>query len=387
MAAPDLSATAPSNTQFATAAAEQPAIAMPSLPKGGGAIRGIGEKISVATATGALVATIPLPLSPGRDNFSPRLELAYDASVGNGPFGLGWSLSLPRIARKTELGLPRYCDAEESDVFVLSEAEDLGPMLRADGSRDSTTRIVAGQTWQVDRYRPRVEAAFHRIERWTEQATGLAQWRTTSRDNVTTVFGDSAASRVADPDDPRRIFACLPARSWDDRGNLIVHEYRAEKRANVVPAISEENRAVGAQRYLKRLLYAFATPYDPAGALPDDWSLQLCLDYGEHDPAAPTLAEPRTWPVRPDPFSTYRPGFEVRSYRLCRRVLMVHRFAQLGANPMVVRTAPFGYEDDGVTPDRSRFGAKIVSVTATGYRRVQGALVADTLQPWQFGEC
>jgi Salmonella virulence plasmid 65kDa B protein len=59
---------------------------------------------------------------------------AYDRYVkggsGNGPFGLGWKLSLPEITRKTDKGLPKYQDAEESDVFILSGAEDLVPALR-----------------------------------------------------------------------------------------------------------------------------------------------------------------------------------------------------------------------------------------------------------------
>ena len=35
---------------------------------------------------------------------------------------------------------------------------------------------------------------------------------------------------------------------------------------------------------------------------------------------------PTLWPVRNDPFSSYRAGFEVRTYRLCQRVLMFHHF-------------------------------------------------------------
>lgn len=39
------------------------------------------------------------------------LELSYDANAGNWPFGFGWSLSLPRITRKTDKGLPLYRDS------------------------------------------------------------------------------------------------------------------------------------------------------------------------------------------------------------------------------------------------------------------------------------
>src|SRR6185436_4394443 len=90
-----------------------------SLPRGGGAIRGIGEKFSANPVTGTGALTVPLLTSPGRSGFGPQLSLSYDSGSGNGPFGLGWSLSLPSITRKTDKGLPRYQDTDDSDVFVL----------------------------------------------------------------------------------------------------------------------------------------------------------------------------------------------------------------------------------------------------------------------------
>ena len=43
--------------------------------------------------------------------------------------------------------------------------------------------------------------------------------------------------------------------------------------------------------------------------------------------------------------SVYRSGFEVRSYRRCRRVLMFHRFAELGQEPCLVQSNEFEYDD------------------------------------------
>ena len=87
-----------------------------SLPKGGGAIRSIGEKFGANPVTGTGSMSVPIATSPGRSAFGPQLSLAYDSGAGNGPFGYGWSLSLPAIGRKTDKGLPQYRDAEESDV-------------------------------------------------------------------------------------------------------------------------------------------------------------------------------------------------------------------------------------------------------------------------------
>ena len=104
-----------------------------SLPKGGGAIRGIGEKFAANPVTGTGSMTVPIATSPGRSGFGPQLSLSYDSGAGNGPFGFGWNLSLPSITRKTDKGLPRYMDGGEnqldSDVFILSGAEDLVPEI------------------------------------------------------------------------------------------------------------------------------------------------------------------------------------------------------------------------------------------------------------------
>jgi Salmonella virulence plasmid 65kDa B protein len=104
-----------------------------SLPKGGGAIRGIDEKFAANPVTGTGSLGVALALSPGRSGFGPKLSLEYDSGSGNGVFGFGWKLSLPSITRRTDKGLPQYRDSAESDIFVLSGAEDLVPVLVCDG--------------------------------------------------------------------------------------------------------------------------------------------------------------------------------------------------------------------------------------------------------------
>src|SRR5438552_14670817 len=169
-----------------------------SLPQGGGAIRGMGEKFAANPVTGTGAMTVPLAISPGRSGFGPQLSLSYDSGAGNGPFGLGWSLALPAITRKTDKGLPQYQDAEESDVFLLSGAEDLIPVLKTDGTLDEVTR----NEYSVRKYRPRIEGLFARIERWSSQTDPTEIfWRSISKDNITTCYGKRAASRIADPGD------------------------------------------------------------------------------------------------------------------------------------------------------------------------------------------
>jgi hypothetical protein len=185
------------------------------LPTGGGAVRGIGETFTVSAFSGTGSLSVPVATSPGRSGFGPGLALAYDSGFGNGIAGLGWRLELPAISRKTDRGLPVYDDAHESDVFLLSGAEDLVPADVPDRRRGR---------YLVRRYRPRVESAFARIERWTSAGDASdVFWRTFTGDNVLTRYGTTDESRVRDPADPRRIFSWLICEQQDARGNAVVY--------------------------------------------------------------------------------------------------------------------------------------------------------------------
>lgn len=245
--------------------AQAPAI---QLPKGGGAIRGMGEKFAANPVTGTGSMTVPIATSPGRSGFGPQLSLSYDSGSGNGPFGFGWSLSLPAITRKTDKGLPKYQDAEESDVFILSGAEDLVPVLVNQGGNwvpePVPDRTVGTVTYKIKRYRPRIEGLFARIERWTSQGDSKDTcWRSISKDNITTWYGKTAESRIADPADTSRIFSWLICESYDDKGNAIIYDYVPEDSARIdISQANERNRtdqSRSANRYLKCIKYGNKT--------------------------------------------------------------------------------------------------------------------------------
>lgn len=216
-------------------------------PKAGGAIRGIGEKFTANPASGSCGLTIPIATTDGRDSFGPQLVLSYDTTVGNGPFGQGFTLSGASISRRSDKGLPRYQDADESDVFVLSDAEDLVPVLRADGTRFVDTTSVPGSV--IHRYRPRVEGAFVRVERLTEAATGAVSWRTISRDGITSRYGTDEQSRVADGHAATtRVARWLLRESYDGKGHAMRFEYVAENGRGVdVTAAHEASRSAATQ--------------------------------------------------------------------------------------------------------------------------------------------
>jgi RHS repeat-associated protein len=397
------------------------ALQIPSLtlPKGGGAIHGIGEKFAVNPATGTGSLSVPVATSPGRSGFGPQLALSYDSGAGNGPFGMGWSLFAPSIARKTDKGLPRYRDADESDVFIISGAEDLVPAFKrsADGTwaRDPDGNPLPDEEvrigYTIKRYRPRIEGLFARIERWTRISDRDTHWRTISKENVLTVYGATLESRVADPADVSRVFSWLICESYDDKGNAVLYEYVAENAEGVdASQTNERNRARSANRYLKYVRYGNRRPFliDPAQPsfrqshvpTPDfssaGWMFEVVLDYGEGHYrealpdadgrvfATPLLKPPSggQWPARLDPFSVYRSCFEVRTYRLCRRVLMFHHFPdELGTDDCLVRATEFTYHEK---PN----GSFITGILQAGFKRVAlptPRYLKRSLPPLEFG--
>lgn len=375
-----------------------------SLPKGGGAIRGIGEKFAANPVTGTGLLTIPIATSPGRSGFGPQLALSYDSGAGNGPFGLGWGLSLPSITRKTDKGLPRYRDAEESDEFILSGSEDLVPVLMRSGDEWEREvlppRFIDKERYKVQRYRPRMEGLYARIERWTNQAKPHDTfWRSISQNNLTTWYGKTANSRIADPHDATRIFSWLISESYDDKGNAILYEYKKEDSQQVdLSQAHERNRNVesrSANRYLKSIKYGNRIPYFPLldedqspSQLPDEWLFEVVFDYGEHDAHVPLPEEASaSWPCRHDPFSSYRAGFEVRSYRLCQRVLMFHHFpgeAGVGSDCLVRSTDfNYSYEENPASSPKPIFSF-LSSLTQTSYKRNGDGYLKESQPPLEF---
>jgi RHS repeat-associated protein len=363
-----------------------------SLPSGGGAIRGIDEKLAVSQATGTASLSVGVFTSPARQGFEPKLALAYDSSAGNGPFGFGWGLGVPSITRKTSKGLPRYDDATDSDVLILSGAEDLIPLLvEASGTWAPvvSTRTVGASSYVVRGYRPRVESAFARIERWEETVSGEVHWRTITKENVTSLYGQDATSRIADSQDPSRVFSWLLDLSFDDRGNAVSYVYKPEDDSGAPDGASEVNRVVGANRYLKRVRYGNDVPYLPGGEgaveLPTQWCFELVLDYGEHDLSTPTPLEATTWPCRSDPFSSYRAGFEVRTYRTCQRLLMFHQLAELGSEPVLVRSTDLTYETSAGGEQTLPSYTMLASIAQTGWVVSGGSYETARLPPLRLG--
>ena len=380
----------------------------------------MGEKFAANPVTGTGSMSVPIATSPGRSGFGPQLSLSYDSGAGNGPFGFGWSLSLPSITRKTDKGLPQYFDTQDSDVFILSGAEDLVPVYRQDAAgawvRDTHGDLVIHEDeldgYRIRRYRPRIEGLFARIERWTRVADpGDVHWRSISKDNILTLYGSDAGSRIVDPEDASRIFSWHICETRDDKGNAVLYRYKAEDGIGVdLSRANERNRGPlndsrrTANRYLKRIYYGNRTSLlDNTGHRPRfldvaeiaaqianaNWMFEAVFDYGEHDTGAPKPNDAGAWTYQTDPFSSYRSGFEVRTTRLCQRVLMFHHIPDVATGEKgyegLVRSTDFTYSHEQDPADaRNPVYTFLRAITQTGYRRNNGGYDKRSLPPVEF---
>ena len=99
-------------------------------------------------------------------------------------------------------------------------------------------------------------------------------------------------------------------------------------------------------------------------------------------------APDQTWKSRPNPFSLiYRPGFEVRTYRRCKRVLAFHHFPDEAAvgDDCLVRSTDLQYSDVEAPPDPSNpIYTFLTSVKHTSYRRQEGGYEQKSMPSVDF---
>jgi YD repeat-containing protein len=122
-----------------------------SLPSGPGSLQGLGESVSVVPATGAAKLVVPVALPPGPAAVVPDLSLRYDSRQGDGVLGVGWTIDVPQVAKRTDHGLPLYAPSDELlwNGQPLVEVSPGTWRLRVEGE---FTRIVAvGQGYRADR--------------------------------------------------------------------------------------------------------------------------------------------------------------------------------------------------------------------------------------------
>ena len=280
-----------------------------ALPQGGGAMRGMGEKFSPDLFTGTGNFSVPIQVPAGRNQLQPSLALSYSTGYGNGLYGVGWGIGIPEIARATAHGLPRYVD--DSDTFVLSGMEDLVPLP-----------LQAGQP---QTYRPRTEGVFARIEHVRTATDNY--WKVTTKEGLVSHYGTPRAhvasppadwrdpAVVCDPVETNKLFSWKLTRTQDVFGNRIDYVYTR----------------------------------DQGAAGPHIWDVPIpseirYIDYGSTASPSFLVKIVFDWEDRPDPFSSYRTGFEVRTSKRCHRIAV-----QVGGSDQTVYSFTYARAENGLS--------------------------------------
>ena len=172
---------------------------VPSLSQGGGAIAGLGETFSADLCMGTGSYTIQLDCPNGPNGIGPRLMLSYNTSKGNGPFGMGFAVPLPRLLRSTANGFPLFTAA---DTLML---EGVGELLAVGGGA----------------FRPQVDGGA-----WRAQAEGDG-FRLTDREGLYYFLGTTPAARLTDSLGAK-VYAWHLERVEDALGNSATFEWQRD---------------------------------------------------------------------------------------------------------------------------------------------------------------
>lgn len=335
-----------------------------TMPSGGGAMRGISEPFKSQPFSGSGGFSVPFGLPDAR-GFAPGITLAYSSGSGNGLFGLGFSVEMNSIVRKTSTGIPRY---DDTDVFLLDGSELLPKYNETDNNWTADTYNYTGQgvTWHIVRYLPRVEGAFALIEQWTDTGTRLSHWKVLTSANETNYYGLTSNARIADPAHPEHIFEWLIEQSLDPHGNKIIYNYKAGDTAGIPETPYNRGRDYTSQRYPDTIQYGNYT-IDVNSTPQEYFAFEVVFDYGQLDKNNPDET-PGQWSARPDIFSTYKSGFEIRTARLCYGIYLRHFFTSENNGQPFTTTALLPEYD--VTPYS---GLSIIkSIYSRGYKLQPG---------------
>lgn len=371
----------------------------PNLPKGGGAVTGLTGNMGAVGPDGAATFSLPLPISKGR-GYAPSLSLTYQNQAGNGAFGFGWSVGVMSIRRRTSKGVPTYTQLDE---FVGANGEVIVPIINKNGEveiaqRDELFGVKLAHHYQVITYRSRVEKSFSRFEFWSlheENAPANIPtqfWVMLNANGDAHLFGYEITAQIVDSQNRAHIAQWNLNASVSATGEQIEYHYRAEDEQGCDQQEIQSHVNANTQRYLEKVYYGNPVGERVFSCVKSDNTLSknalfvLVFDYGERSSALATYPQWQSnsaWALRKDCFSLFHYGFEVRTRRLCRQVLMYHRLeslekqAALAETPELVARLTLTYAESGS-------GSILVSAQQSAFNDNKDAQSLVTLPPVKF---
>jgi RHS repeat-associated protein len=151
-------------------------------------------------------------------------------------------------------------------------------------------------------------------------------WIVTTRSGIKSTYGKNDESRVfVNEDGTAKIYQWLLCETEDTFGNKTTYKYRRDKgedlRTNRQYHTEERNHEYN-QVYLKSIEYV---EYIEQDIREEKFLWRINLDYGDFKADALTEKQNGEWETRPDRFSNYKAGFEIRTARRCKRILIKKR--------------------------------------------------------------
>jgi RHS repeat-associated protein len=296
-------------------------------------------------ATGRLSLAFPLPSAPARGT-APDLTLTYSSAGGTSAFGEGWTVPFSFIGPDLKARYPLW---DGTDDMVLDGGETMVPEM-AGAEPVATEASIGGTNYSVTRFRPRIDAALDRIERWTRADDGDVHWRILRGDGTVDVYGQSPAARLADPEAPDRVVRWMIERGYDPAGNVTHFSYDRDIRQSGDDPAGLTGGAASAGIYPKTVSFGAVAPYDPETEVLPDFFFQTTFDYGDHDPDDPGPVPDRPAQLHPGPSCDRTGGFPVTLTRLCRRILHFRRFPELGPLPRLTDALELTHDSDDGPP-------------------------------------
>lgn len=273
------------------------------------------EAVHVDLFTGTASTKIAIEVPPGRGEVQPDLALTYNSSNGNGWVGVGWKLEQGVIERQTKSGLDY-----SGDEYVVRLAGLNAELVNIGGE-----------------YRAKVEGGFNRFQQLIG-SDGKGYWKVTDKTGKAFIFGATAATRLADPNNSAAIFRWCLDRVEDTHGNYMTLSYSGDQ----------------GQGYLSR------------------------IDYTGNDSLTPTNAIKFYLEDRPDPSSMYIANFGITTAKRLKTI-------EVTANGNVIRAYSLSYSIGGdasrsILQSIQQFGSNITINPANGI--ITGV---TTLPPITFG--
>jgi RHS repeat-associated protein len=153
---------------------------------------------------GTVGLAYPVDVPGGRAGMAPRVSLNYSSSGGDGPAGIGWSLSTGTgsVSRSANNGEIYY---DSRDTFTINGAR----LIKVSGPAGSENGT----------YRKEIESDFSRYEFSDAENGGV--WRIYDSGGTVTVYGADRTSRVYDPIRPYKTYIWNFSRSTDMKGNYM----------------------------------------------------------------------------------------------------------------------------------------------------------------------